>query len=315
MKRAPLYIECLIDAPMEKLWQHTQNPEKHQQWDLRFSRIDYLPKASDQVAQQFHYRTNIGFGKTISGKGESTAYKTAKSGSRISALKFWSNEPLSLIQTGSGYWKYVPVAGGIRFLTKYDYQTRFGSVGQWIDRILFRPLMGWATAWSFDCLRIWLEDGIRPALSIRNTAIHWMVRYVVAVIWIYQGLVPKLLFPDNGELALLTSAASSIGLAEVILPVVGTLQIVFGCGFLIAQSVRRLYQVQIGLMIFLGIAALIAQPILFTHPFNPLSLNLAMAGLAGVGLLTLENLISAKKCLRLAPKQAEQAVSYHTAYE
>jgi hypothetical protein len=43
----------------------------------------------------------------------------------------------------------------VRFLTGYDYGTRFGLPGQVIDRLALRPLLGWATAWSFDRLRLW----------------------------------------------------------------------------------------------------------------------------------------------------------------
>ena len=48
---------------------------------------------------------------------------------------------------------------GVRFITRYDYQTRFGKLGEWFDQLSFRPMMGWATAWSFDRLRISLEKG------------------------------------------------------------------------------------------------------------------------------------------------------------
>ncbi len=45
---------------------------------------------------------------------------------RRSALRFWSHDPRSLILEGSGYWRYVPSVDGVRFLTSYDYRTRFG---------------------------------------------------------------------------------------------------------------------------------------------------------------------------------------------
>ena len=77
---------------------------------------------------------------------------------RTSALRFGSESPISIIRAGSGYWKYVPTGDGIRFLTAYDYRTRFGIVGRLADRVAFRPLLGWATAWSFDRLRLWLEE-------------------------------------------------------------------------------------------------------------------------------------------------------------
>lgn len=43
-KTARVYVEILVRAPMDLLWSHTQTPGLHEKWDLRFSRIDYLPK-------------------------------------------------------------------------------------------------------------------------------------------------------------------------------------------------------------------------------------------------------------------------------
>jgi hypothetical protein len=62
----------------------------------------------------------------------------------------------------------VPTDVGTRFSTGYDYETRFGVVGRAIDGLLFRPLLGWATAWSFDRLRLWLEAGLTPEASLRR---------------------------------------------------------------------------------------------------------------------------------------------------
>jgi Domain of unknown function (DUF4166) len=66
----------------------------------------------------------------------------------------------------------VPVEDGVRFITQYDYETRWGAAGGALDRAAFRPLLGWATAWSFDRLRLWLEDGIPPEESLRRLLPH-----------------------------------------------------------------------------------------------------------------------------------------------
>ena len=55
----------------------------------------------------------------------------------MSSLKFSSEDPRSIICEGSGYWKYVPTPDGIRFLTWYDYRTRFGRAGAVFDRVVF----------------------------------------------------------------------------------------------------------------------------------------------------------------------------------
>jgi hypothetical protein len=129
--------------------------------------------------QQFLYSTRIGFGLGIEGCGESVGTRE-KNGERTSALRYWSDDWKSLIREGSGYWKYVPLERGVRFLTRYDYTTRFGPAGAVFDRVVFRPLLGWATAWSFDCLRLSLERGMparalvaRAARRVRSAAWLW----------------------------------------------------------------------------------------------------------------------------------------------
>jgi len=119
-----------------KFEQKTQDPALHQRWDLRFSSITYLPKSHNEP-QRFLYQTRIGFGLAISGEGESVGEQNG-SGERTSALRFWSEDPRSLIADGSGYWKYIEADPGIRFFTWYDYKTRYGAPALIFDRLIFR---------------------------------------------------------------------------------------------------------------------------------------------------------------------------------
>ena len=128
-----IYVEIFIRGDVDSLWAKTQEPKLHQRWDLRFSEIDYLPCNADEP-QKFLYATRIGAGMRIEGGGESTGERNDASGERISALKFWSDDRKSLIREGSGYWRYIPEPDGVRFLTWYDYRTRFGVVGKIADR-------------------------------------------------------------------------------------------------------------------------------------------------------------------------------------
>lgn len=303
MKNPPIYVEARIRCPLEALWQHTQQPELHQQWDLRFTEITYLPKASEAAPQQFLYATRIGFGLGVAGWGESLG-TTEKNDERTSILKFWSAEWVSLIREGAGFWKYVPTDDGLRFYTKYDYQTRWGGVGQWLDRLAFRPLIGWATAWSFDCLRLWLETGQRPAVSQRLAVADWLTRATLGAVWVYQGVVPKLLFPDTGELGILQGAGFSAGAAHWVAMGVGVGEILFGLLFFLlpARRLRPVYWLHLVGLLVLGAGALFSQPAVFVAPFNPLTLNMALMALAAVGLLLPPELLpSAARCLRQPP--------------
>ncbi|GAA3375808.1 hypothetical protein GCM10020367_45070 [Streptomyces sannanensis] len=179
-----LYIETRIRADLDLLWERTQQPAQHQRWDLRFTEIDYLPRAEGEP-QHFRYTTRLLPFLAVSGTGVAAGERHRPDGARTSALRFSSPHPLSLIEEGSGYWKYVPDGEGVRFLTGYDYRPRWGWFGAIADRLVFRPLMGWATAWSFDRLRLWCERGITPARSLAHALAETAVRLaaVTAVLW------------------------------------------------------------------------------------------------------------------------------------
>ncbi|KAA9381507.1 hypothetical protein F5972_01325 [Microbispora cellulosiformans] len=158
---------------MDALWELTQTPDQHQRWDLRFSEIDYLPRA-DGEPQKFRYAIRLFPGLVITGAGV-TAGDHLDPGDRTSALRFASAHPLSPIRSGSGYWRYVQTADGVRFLTRYGYRPGWGRA---VD-LVFRPLIGWATAWSFDRLRLWLETGKTPERSLWQALAEVCVRVLV----------------------------------------------------------------------------------------------------------------------------------------
>ncbi|HEY1308999.1 MAG TPA: hypothetical protein VGF24_35905 [Vicinamibacterales bacterium] len=208
-----IYVEIFVRAPMDALWSHTQTPALHERWDLRFSRIEYLPRHDESEPQRFQYTTRIGFGLEVSGEGETVGRRDSTDGSSTSALKFGSDESLSIIREGSGYWKYIPTESGVRFLTWYDYRTRFGVAGALFDQFIFRPLIGWATAWSFDRLRLWLEQDVAPEQAVRQSLIHTISRVALAAIFIYHGLIPKLLTRNVDEIAMIRDTGLAAGVA------------------------------------------------------------------------------------------------------
>jgi uncharacterized membrane protein len=309
-----IYVEIPIHASMDELWEKTQNPQLHEQWDLRFSRIEYLPRQGEEP-QRFLYRTRVGFGLKIDGQGESVGERDGDGGERTSSLKFWSEDPKSLIKTGSGYWKYVPQrdnppAGGdpstslsagfrptIRFFTWYDYETRFGPLGKLADTYIFRPLLGWATAWSFDRLRLWIEKGISPEASRDRAFIYALSRGTVAFIWFYHGLVPKLLYHDRIELDLLGRIAPP-NVLRSITTVAGVVEIIFA--FLVLLLWRQTWLLWLTLILMLcGIPAVaLTSPEYLHAAFNPVTLNMSVAAFATIALFARRDLPTAANCRR-----------------
>ncbi|HDR3886194.1 TPA: DoxX-like family protein [Bacillus cereus] len=296
-KKKPIYVATEMNTKMKKLWEYTQEPDLHTKWDARFTEISYLEKKEGEP-QKFLYKTKIGFGLEIAGEGESIGEIRKETGERISSLKFWTDNKLSLIQIGRGYWKYTPNGEHIHFETQYDYDTRFGRIGNVIDSYIFRPLLGWATAWSFDALKLWLEKGLHPKLLIRRTMTYWLVCFLVAFVWLYQGIVPKLMFTHSEEVKMLSALIGSNDSSIFILKIVGFLEIIWGVMWLLPFQKRKLFILHIVMLIGLTIVAGVTNITSFTQPFNPITLNFLLIGLSIVGYMNSTNLPSAKNCKR-----------------
>lgn len=158
-----IYVEILVRSSMDSLWELSQDPALHPRWDLRFSRIIPTGVGGDGHSQ-FRYEFQLPF-YAITGTGTSLGHRTTAGGQATSVLKFSTSNPLSPIGPGSGYWRYVPVEQGIRFITGYNYAPGMGAIGRKLDARLIRPGLGWATALSFDRLRMWAESDVDPAKS------------------------------------------------------------------------------------------------------------------------------------------------------
>ena len=298
MKSKPIYVEIMIQSEMDELWDATQKPELHEQWDLRFSSITYLPKEENQP-QHFEYKTNIGFGLNIAGWGKSVGTFHAEDGSRTSSLHFGTDQAISIIREGKGYWKYKPEQHSIKFLTQYDYKTNFGRIGRFFDGLVFRPLIGWATALSFDVLRRWLEKGESPSTQYRRFFSHSLITFLFAFVWIYQGLIPKLVMMHPEEISMTKNLLSlTSSLASTVVTSIGIGEILFGLIWLCYKNKKRLLGLQIILFPLLTFSAIIADSAIVSHPFNPLTFNLTLFIVSIVGFIMSNDIPSAKSCKR-----------------
>ncbi len=296
-----IYVETKIQGSLDELWEKTQDPQWHERWDVRFTSITYLPRAAESEPQRFLYSTRIGFGLSIDGEGQTVGSRRGE-GRRTSSLRFWSDDSKSLIREGAGYWQYVPVDDGVRFITGYDYRTRFGWIGRGLDRLVFRPLMGWATAWSFDRLRLWIEEGVDPAVSMQRTVIHFLCRITVAMVWLYQGLIPKLIASHPDELVMLADAGIAETTAPTVLVIAGAAEVALGVMVLVFFGHRWPLALTAGLMIPATLVVAINSPQFLLAAFNPVSLNWLLAVISVIGLVMKKDLPSARRCLRAKPE-------------
>jgi hypothetical protein len=149
---------------------------------------------------------------------------------------------------------------------------------------------------------LWLEEGIPPEQARNQSVAHAVAAGGVAGVWIYQGLVPKLLAVDADEVRLLRGAT---GLGEqsgrVAVRLMGALEVAVGV-YLAANSRKK----------WPFVATAVAMPVLaagaavgdrrgLAKAFNPISLNGAVAALAVVAVATTDDLPASGRSLRSAP--------------
>ncbi|MCA1054121.1 DoxX-like family protein [Rossellomorea aquimaris] len=297
MKNKPIYVEIPIEAPVEKVWEKSQDPKLHEQWDLRFSSITYLPKASEEDPQSFQYETKVGPIK-VAGWGRSIGTHHKEDGSKTSSLHFGTEQKISPIREGRGYWRYIPSEKGTTFLTQYGYDVRFGVFGQVFDTF-FRPLMGWATALSFDVLKQWIEKGESPRSQYIRFFSSAMITMLFFFVWLYQGLVPKIIARHPEEVSMLSSLAPLEGSDAVkAVVIIGILELLFGLVWLLYPKKRHLHAIQIVVFPVLTIGAVMADPAVSTHPFNPVTFNASLWILSIIGFLLAKDLPTAARCKR-----------------
>lgn len=218
-----IYVEITMGVGLDRLWQLSQDPALHPRWDLRFSSIKpmasvpgTLPEeeSAPERAQQFRYEFRLPL-HTVHGIGTSLGSRTSTDGSATSVLKFAASDALSPIASGAGYWRYLPVDGGIRFITGYNYRPGWGAAGKVLDARFIRPALGWATAVSFDRLRLWAEHGIDPGRARSAWLVDSAARAAAACLAVFLLTAPAAdARPEAGRQAALVLAGSLLAAAR-----------------------------------------------------------------------------------------------------
>jgi uncharacterized membrane protein YphA (DoxX/SURF4 family) len=151
---------------------------------------------------------------------------------------------------------------------------------------------------------LWLEEGVDPALAMRQMLVHFVARAGLALVFVYQGLVPKLLAAHRDEVAMLLDSGVAADNLDVVLTMLGLAEVGFALALLIFWHRRWPSWLCLGLMFVAVVAVAVNSPQFLDAAFNPVSLNLAVASLAAVDLLVLGRLPSATRCQRKPPLEA-----------
>lgn len=190
------------------------------------------------------------------------------------------------IWLGAGRWRALPVAPRL---------ARAGA--SWAGRLRVAPVSGsmvdllrrgsTAPGEPFEHAFGWRPRGFAEALKARHSteADRWharlyglraLLRFALAFVWIWTGLVSALLHPPEASLALLASAGLTGTPAFTALYGLALLDVLLGLALLAGWRVRVVAWIQILMMTGYTLGAGLLLPQLWIDPFGPLSKNLPL---------------------------------------
>jgi hypothetical protein len=123
-------------------------------------------------------------------------------------------------------------------------------------------------------------------------------------VWLYHGLVPKLIYRHADELTLLIRSGLSDRAAHAARTTLGWAEVLFALVLLFAWRSRWPLWLTLILMPLALVSVALSAPGFLAAAFNPVTLNACVFALAAVALLNGADLPSARRCVRTPPREA-----------
>ena len=101
----------------------------------------------------------------------------------------------------------------------------------------------------------------------------WLLRAAMAVVWITEGIFPKMLFLQTGEVEVVQAIGLSAQAAATLIWITGLCQALSGVAALVLRgtALRALLLAQLLALVFLPQLVTVVQPEMWVHPFGPLT--------------------------------------------
>ena len=110
------------------------------------------------------------------------------------------------------------------------------------------------------------------------------IQLTLVILWLYQGLIPKILFQSPAEISIWQNMGFELALAKVLVRLSGGCEMLFGLCFLKWNRSILLHRLNIiglaGLLLLIAFTA----PLQLTAAFNPVVMNTAMLMLSVVAI-------------------------------
>ena len=110
------------------------------------------------------------------------------------------------------------------------------------------------------------------------------INIFLAILWIYQGLVPKIMYKVVEEQRFWSVFGFNENAIFSLIKMSGYVEIFFGLLFIAFRKSKILHYINISAMLIFFIVVMALYPYYFSHAFNPFVMNIGMTALSIVAL-------------------------------
>ena len=121
------------------------------------------------------------------------------------------------------------------------------------------------------------------------------IQLSLVFLWLYQGLIPKILFQSAAEIAIWQNMGFELNLAKIMVGLSGLAEMIFGLLFLKWNHSILLHRMNVLGLIVLLLLIIITNPLQLTTAFNPVVMNIAMLMLSVLAIQLIQIQKSASK--------------------
>jgi uncharacterized membrane protein YphA (DoxX/SURF4 family) len=120
----------------------------------------------------------------------------------------------------------------------------------------------------------------------RMARVHAIARVALAIVFLWHGLIPKLLFHHPDEWLMLTDAGMGLQRARQVVFAAGIAEVLLGIWLLLGWRVRIVLPLIVVAMLLATAGIAVNSPRYLVAAFNPVTLNLCVLALAAIAWLS-----------------------------
>jgi len=127
-------------------------------------------------------------------------------------------------------------------------------------------------------LRLWIEMGTRPQVALNLWLAKIMARVSLACVWLWEGLIPKLILVRASEVDLVARSGLYLYDARFTLHALGLAEVLFGLWLLTGRAERFTAGLAAAGAVILGALVALLEPSSLWDPLGGISKNLGLVG-------------------------------------